>query len=86
MYRGDVEEYWTHITPEFCNLLDLYKEYWKSKFMAYPIPSDPLLAQERLPYLARLKSGDVSRRVRKIVEHLGLRNEMIPGKQRYAVN
>ena len=54
--------------------------------MAYPIPSDPLLAQERLPYLARLKSGDVSRRVRKIVEHLGLRNEMIPGKQRYAVN
>lgn len=85
VYRGDVEEYWTHITPEFCNLLDLYKVYWKSKFMRYPIPSDPLLAQERLPYPARLKSGGVSRRVRKVVDHLGLRNEMIPGKQRYQV-
>ena len=85
IYHGDVEEYWTHITPEFCKLLDLYKVYWKSKFMAYPIPSHPLLAQERLPYPARLKSGGVSRRVRKVVDHLGLRNEMIPGKQRYVV-
>jgi len=85
MHHGDVEEYWTHITPEFCNMLDLYKVYWKSKFFAEPIPSDPLLAQERLPYPARLKHGGVSRRVKKIVEHLGLRNEMILGKQRYEV-
>ena len=85
IYHGDAEEYWTHITPEFCKLLDLYKVYWKSKFMAFPLPSDPLLAQERLPYPARLKAGGVSRRVRKVVEHLGLRNEMIPGKQRYQV-
>lgn len=85
IYHGDAEEYWTHITPEFCNLLDLYKVYWRSKFMADPLPSDPLLAQERLPYPARLKSGGVSRRVRKVVEHLGLRNQMIPGKQRYEV-
>ena len=85
VYHGDVEEYWTHITPEFCNLLDLYKVYWKSKFFAEPLPSDPLLAQERLPYPARLKHGGVSRRVKKVVEHLGLRNKMIPGKQRYQV-
>ena len=85
VYQGDVEEYWTHITPEFCNLLDLYKVYWKSKFFAEPLPSDPLLAQERLPYPARLKHGGVSRRVKKVVEHLGLRNKMIPGKQRYQV-
>ncbi len=85
IYHGDAEEYWTHITPEFCKLLDLYKVYWKSKFMADPLPSDPLLAQERLPYPARLKAGGVSRRVRKVVEHLGLRNQMIPGKQRYQV-
>ena len=85
VYHGDVEEYWTHITPEFCNLLDLYRVYWKSKFFADPIPSDPLLARERLPYPARLKHGGVSRRVKKIVEHLGLRNTMIPGKQRYEV-
>ncbi len=85
VYHGDVEEYWTHITPEFCNLLDLYKVYWKSKFFAEPLPSDPLLAQERLPYPARLKSGGVSRRVKKIVEHLGLREKMIPGKRRYEV-
>jgi hypothetical protein len=85
VYHGDVEEYWTHITPEFCNILDMYKVYWKSKFFADPLPSDPLLAQERLPYPARLKHGGVSRRVRKVVDHLGLRNEMIPGKKRYEV-
>jgi integrase len=85
VYHGDAEEYWTHITPEFCNLLDMYKVYWKSKFFADPLPSDPLLAQERLPYPARLKQGGVSRRVKKVVEHLGLRNNMIPGKQRYEV-
>jgi len=85
VYRGDVEEYWTHITPEFCNLLDLYKVYWKSKFYADPLPSDPLLAQERLPYPKRLHQGGVARRVKKVVEHLGLRNEMIPGKMRYEV-
>ena len=85
VYHGDVEEYWTHITPEFCNLLDLYKVYWKSKFFAEPLPSDPLLVQERLPYPARLKSGGVSRRVKKVVEHLGLREKMIPGKKRYEV-
>ncbi len=37
VYHGDVEEYWTHITPEFCNLLDLYKVYWKSKFFVSPM-------------------------------------------------
>ena len=85
VYRGDAEEYWTHITPEFCKLLDLYKVYWKSKFMADPKPTDPLLAQERSPYPVALQSGGVSRRVRKIVEHIGLRNHMIPGKNRYIV-
>lgn len=85
IYHGDVEEYWTHITPEFCNLLDLYKVYWKSKFFADPLSSDPLLAQERLPYPSRLKHGRISRRVKKIVEHLGLRDKMIPGKKRYEV-
>jgi len=85
VYHGDAEEYWTHITPEFCNLLDLYKVYWKSKFFSEPLPSDPLLAQERMPYPARLKHGGVSRRVNKVVEHLGLRIKMIPGKKRYEV-
>ena len=43
------------------------------------------MAQERLPYPARLKHGGVSRRVKKVVEHLGLQNNMIPGKKRYGV-
>ena len=85
IYHGDVEEYWTHITPEFCNILDIYKVYWKSKFFADPLPSDPLLAQERLPYPSGLRHGGISRRVKKIVEHLGLREKMIPGKKRYEV-
>lgn len=30
VYHGDAEEYWTHITPEFCNLSNIYKIYRKS--------------------------------------------------------
>jgi len=62
--------------------LDIYKVYWKSKFFADPFPSDPLLAQERLPYPSKLKHGGISRRVKKIVEHLGLREKMILDKKR----
>jgi integrase len=85
VYHGDVEEYWTHITPEFCNVLDIYKEYWKSKFNQFPLPSDPLMVQERKPFPVRLRSRGVMRRVGKIVERIGIRSEKIQGKNRYEV-
>ena len=85
VYRGDSEEYWTHVTPEFCNILDLYRAYWRNKFMRDPAPSDPLLVQERSPFPVRLKNKGVSRRVKKIVDRLGLRENMMSGKKRYEV-
>jgi len=85
IYHRDVGEYWTHTTPEVCCLLDIYKEYWINKFGSAPLSSDPLLVQERKPYPVRLKSRGVMRRVGKIVEKIGIRTEMIPGKNRYEV-
>ena len=85
VYRGDSEEYWTHITPEFCNLLDLYRAYWKNRFLREPSPLDPLLAQKRSDFPKRLQHNGVSRRVKKIVDRLGIRDRMIPGKKRYEV-
>ena len=85
VYRGDSEEYWTHVTPEFCSLLDLYRAYWRNRFMRDPSSSDPLLVQERSSFPVRLQHVGVSRRVKKIVERLGLREKMMPGKKRYEV-
>lgn len=85
IYHGDVEEYWTHITPEWCKILDIYKNYWKSKFGAFPLQSDPLVVQERKPYPIRLKSKGVMRRVGKIVVKIGIRTTMVEGKNRYEV-
>ena len=36
VYSGDIEEYWTHITPEACKYLLLYKEDWRTRFLSYP--------------------------------------------------
>ncbi|MCY4490171.1 MAG: hypothetical protein OXC46_01760 [Thaumarchaeota archaeon] len=85
VYRGDSEEYWTYVTPEFCNLLDLYREYWRNKFMKEPSTSDPLLVRERSPFPVRLQHVGISRRVKKIVDCIGLRDNMMPGKKRYEV-
>ncbi len=85
VYHGDVEEYWTHITPEWCNLLDVYKKYWKSRFNQIPLPSDPLLIQERKPYPVRLRNKGVRSRVDKIVTKTGLRSKKMPGKNRFEV-
>ena len=49
VYRGDSEEYWTHVTPEFCSLLNLYRTYWRNRFIREPSTSDQLLVQERSP-------------------------------------
>jgi len=85
VYHGDAEEYWTHTTPEFCRLLDKYREYWIGKYGSQPLPSDPLLAQERTVFPVRLKSRGVMKRVTKIVTKTGLRTRKVPGKNRYEV-
>ena len=85
VYHGDVEEYWTHITPEWCEILDIYKKYWISKFGSEPLASDPLVVQERKVYPVRLKMKGVMRRVGKIVKKIGIRTTMVKGKNRYEV-
>jgi len=62
VYRGDIEEYVTCITPEACNYLELYREEWRKRFFKYPEPDDPLLANVRNSRIKRLKMLGVRRR------------------------
>ena len=41
VYHGDAEEYWTHITPEWCNLLDIYKNLLEEQIWNLPSPVRP---------------------------------------------
>ena len=85
IYRGDPEEYWTFITPEACNVLKLYREEWKSRFLRYPNDDDPLIASTRYDKPTRLHQKGVRARVDKIVTKIGLRDHHRKGQRRYEV-
>lgn len=84
VYRGDPESYWTFITPEACQTLELYKEKWKSVIGNYPKPDDPLLKAVKYPVVRRLNALGVRKRVEKIVKQIGLRPPL-QGKKRHEV-
>lgn len=85
MYRGDPEEYWTFVTPETCNVISLYREEWRSRFLRYPKDDDPMLVSTRFDVPHRLRQKGVRSRVDKIVTKVGLRNRLKLGERRYEV-
>jgi len=85
VYRGDPEEYWTFITPETCDILMLYREEWKSRFLNYPNNDDPLVASTRFDRPVRLRQKGVRSRVDKIVTKIGLRDQVKKKQRRYEV-
>ncbi|MCJ8306293.1 MAG: site-specific integrase [Nitrosopumilus sp.] len=85
VYHGDPESYWTHITPEACNLLQEYRELWKSQIGVYPNPKDPLLKTTKTPVVRRLKGFGVKRRVDRLARRIGMRNGLVDGQSRYDV-
>jgi len=85
VYRGDVESYWTFITPEACKALELYRETWKSDIGSYPRPDDPLVKSVRFPVIRRLNQKGVRKRIDKIVHDIGLRPPLPEGKKRHEV-
>ncbi|MDE1763673.1 MAG: site-specific integrase [Thaumarchaeota archaeon] len=84
IYRGDQEIYWTFITPEACQTLEIYREKWKSDIGNYPKPDDPLLKAVKYPVVHRLNALGVRKRVEKIVKQIGLRPPL-QGKKRHEV-
>lgn len=85
IYREDPEEYWSCFTPEAAKILQLYREYWKSKTGDYPTNEDPLLRSDRSPVTKRLNAFGVKRRLEKIVKRIGLRHNHHNGSNRYEV-
>ena len=85
VYRGDPEEYWTFVTPETCNVISLYREEWRSRFLRYPKDDDPLLASARFDVPHRLRQKGVRSRVDKLVTKVGLRSSLRKGERRYEV-
>lgn len=85
VYHGDMEEYWTHITPEACRVWILYKEEWKKRFLNYPKPNDPLLTQVRRSRITRLGLEGVKARVTNIAEAIGMRPPLKDGQRRHEV-
>ena len=85
VYHGDIEEYWTHTTPEFCKYILLYKEEWKKRFFNYPKQTDPLIASIRFEYIRRLRSGGIKSRTENFVSAIGIRPKLEPGMKRHAV-
>lgn len=85
VYRGDIEEYWTHITPEACKYLSLYKEEWKNRFLSYPKNTDPLLVSVRSGFSKRLQSSGVKSRTENFVSKIGIRPKLENGQKRHAV-
>ena len=57
VYHGDPEEYWTHLTPEACHYIELYKKSWNELYGFEPKQNDALLRSPpppprlTLPYL-----------------------------------
>jgi hypothetical protein len=85
IYRGDPESYFTFITPEACNMLELYRENWKADIGSYPKPDDPLIKSTQFPIVRRLNQKGVRKRVDKIVHDIGLRPPLPPGIRRHEV-
>lgn len=85
VYRGDIEEYATCITPEACEYLRLYREEWKARFLKYPEPNDPLLANIRNSRITRLEMNGVRKRVITLAEKIGMRPPLTESKKRYDV-
>jgi len=85
VYKGDPESYFTFITPEACNVLELYRENWKADIGSYPKPDDPLLKSIKFPVVRRLNQKGVRKRVDNVVHDIGLRQPLPPGKRRHAV-
>jgi hypothetical protein len=85
VYHGDIEEYWTHITPEAAKFWLIYKEMWKSRFMNYPNPTDPLLVQVKKSHITRLGLSGVKARVTTMATAIGLRPPLEHGKMNHEV-
>jgi len=85
IYANDTEQYWTHITPEACKYLEMYREKWKSDIGVYPKDDQPLLKAVKYPTIHRLNSMGVKKRIEKIVKSIGMRQTLPEGKKRYEV-
>ena len=85
VYRGDPESYWTFITPEACETLQHYKEFWKSQVGREPRPDEPLIKSEKFPVIRRLNSRGIKRRLLKMVTKIGLRPPLKEGQKRHEV-
>ncbi|AFS81141.1 integrase family protein [Candidatus Nitrosopumilus koreensis AR1] len=85
VYHGDNEEYWTHFTPEAGKYLQLYKEYWKSRFMRYPKDSEPLVISVRIHDPKRIGKRGMESRMNTLAKKAGLRPPLEPGKKRHKV-
>jgi hypothetical protein len=85
IYGNDEESYWTHITPEACKFLEMYREKWKSTIGIYPKDNQPLLKAVKYPTIHRLSSIGVRKRIEKIVKSIGMRQPLPEGKKRYEV-
>ena len=72
---GDIETYWSFITPEACEAIQRYKESWRKKFFKDPRPDDPLLASVQYDIPHRLHHKGIKARVEKIVTAIGMRDK-----------
>ena len=85
IYRGDLENYWTHFTPETGKFILEYKELWKSKIGQYPRDADHLLKSTKTHVVRRLNSFGVKKRVKRLTKKIGMHSQLIPGKRRFDV-
>ena len=85
VYKDDPEQYWTFITPEACNALEIYREKWKADIGRYPKPDEPLIKAVKFLAIRRLNQKVVRKRIEKTVRAIGLRPPLPPGKRRHEV-
>ncbi len=85
IYRGDPERYYTFITPEACQYLDMYRERWKNDIGRYPAPDDPLLRVTTQITVKQLNSKGVKSRITNLAREAGLRPKLPDGKRRHTV-
>lgn len=85
VYRGDPESYWTFVTPEACEAIEIYREKWKSDIGRYPKADEPLIRAVKFPTIRRLNQKGVRKRIDKIAHAIGLRPPLPPGQRRHEV-